>query len=239
MPCIEMENTIKTYGNKRALDGLSFSIECGESMALIGPNGAGKSTTLKILSGLLDPDGGKVSIMDNAPSSMEAKRLIGYLPEDATPYLTLTVRENLEYIGALRNVPDVKDKVDFLLDFMSLREYSMAKVSSLSRGNRQKLSLSLAIIHDPKILLLDEPLNYLDIPAQENVIKYFKNMNATFLVSTHIMSIAERFTTKVMIINHGRKIWEGNITELKEKSKEGEESIESVITKMMGGEGES
>ncbi len=238
MPCIEMENIVKMYGQKRALDNLSFSVECGESMALIGPNGAGKSTTLKILSGLLEADSGTASVMNENPSSMEAKRIIGYLPEDATPYMTLTVRENLEYIGALRKVQDIKEKVDFILDFMNLKEYSLAKVSALSRGNRQKLSLSLAIIHDPKVLLLDEPLNYLDIPAQEGVIKYFKNMNATFLVSTHIMSIAERFTTRVMIINHGRKIWEGDISELKEKSREGDESIESVITKIMGGTGE-
>ncbi len=238
MPCIEMENIVKMYGQKRALDNLSFTVECGESMALIGPNGAGKSTTLKILSGLLEADSGTASVMNENPSSMEAKRIIGYLPEDATPYMTLTVRENLEYIAALRNVQDIKEKVDFILDFMNLKEYSLAKVSALSRGNRQKLSLSLAIIHDPKVLLLDEPLNYLDIPAQESVIKYFKNMKATFLVSTHIMSIAERFTSRVMIINHGRKIWEGDISELKEKSREGDESIESVITRIMGGTGE-
>jgi len=235
MNCIEFNDVTKSFGTKKALDGLSFDVECQESVALIGPNGAGKSTTLKILAGLIKPDSGSVKVGGFDPDSIEAKRLMGYLPEDASPYLTLSVKENLEYIGALRKTEDLEQKVEFLLNLIELNEYRNSRVSTLSRGNRQKLSIALAIIHDPKIMLLDEPLNYLDIPTQEKIIKYFNSMNATFLVSTHIMSIAERFTRRAIIINSGRQIWTGQIDELKEMSREENLTIEGVISKIMGG----
>ncbi|KAA8922586.1 ABC transporter ATP-binding protein [Thermoplasma sp.] len=234
MSCIEFHEVQKSFGSKKALDGLSFDVECQESVALIGPNGAGKSTTLKILAGLIKPDSGEVKIGGFDPDSIEAKRIMGYLPEDASPYLTLSVKENLEYIGALRKTDGLEQKVEFLLNIMELNEYRNSRVSTLSRGNRQKLSIALAIIHDPKIMLLDEPLNYLDIPTQERIIKYFKGMNATFLVSTHIMSIAERFTKSALIINNGRLVWSGQIDELKEMSRQEDMTVEGVISKIMG-----
>ncbi|WP_297215816.1 ABC transporter ATP-binding protein [Thermoplasma sp.] len=235
MGCIEFQDVHKNFGSKKALDGLSFQIECQERVALIGPNGAGKSTTLKILAGLIKPDSGYVKVGNYDPDSIEAKRIIGYLPEDASPYLTLSVRENLEYIGALRNTQDLEDKVEFLLNMMDLNQYRNSRVGTLSRGNRQKLSIALAIIHDPQIMLLDEPLNYLDIPTQERIIKYFNGMNATFLVSTHIMSIAERFTKYVIIINNGKLVWSGSIEDLKNISRDEEMTVESVISRIMEG----
>ncbi len=235
MYCIDFNNIKKNFGNNTALNDLTININCGDSVSLIGPNGAGKSTTIKILAGLLEPDSGDVLISGYKPDAEEAKKIIGYLPEDASPYLTLSVRENLEYLGALRGIDDLNYKTDFFLDFLKLREYERNKVSSLSRGNRQKLSLALAIMHEPKILLLDEPLNYLDIPSQEDVIKYFKKMDATFLVSTHIMSIAERFTDNIVIINRGQKIWEGQIKQLKNMGDEENASMEAVISQIMGG----
>jgi ABC-2 type transport system ATP-binding protein len=230
--CISVSDVTKTYGKNVALNGLSFNVPCGEKVALLGPNGAGKSTTLKLLVGLLVPDRGAVSIMGNDPSSTEAKRLLGYLPEDASPYLTLSVRENLEYIGSLRGVPNVEERVDTLLDTLTLRDNERAKVSKLSRGNRQKLSVALSIIHRPKIVLLDEPLNYLDIPTQEKVISMFRDLNATFLVSTHIMAIAERLTDRAIVITRGRKVWSGTMEELRGLG-EPTEAIESIVTRLM------
>ncbi|BFI76966.1 ABC transporter ATP-binding protein [Sulfurisphaera ohwakuensis] len=233
MNCIELRNVVKKYGKVTALNNVSFTIECGEKVALLGPNGAGKSTTLKLIVGLLRPDNGEVLVKGLDPFSTKARGIIGYLPEDASPYLMLTVRENLEYIASLRGVNNVKDKVDKLLDFLALRQYEKNRVMSLSRGNRQKLALALALIHDPEILLLDEPLNYLDIPTQERVISLLNSMtNATMLVSTHIMSIARRLASKVIILSNGQVVWQGNISDLKKFGEENE-PIESIVARLM------
>ena len=230
--CIEVQFVTKSYGKTVALDDVSFSIPCGERYALLGPNGAGKSTTLKLLVGLLKPDTGTIKINGYEPFSSEAKSILGYLPEDATPYRTLSVRENLEYIAALRGVRDVREATERFLDELSLREYERAKVGKLSRGNMQKLAIALALIHKPRIVLLDEPLNYLDIPTQERVFKMLKSLDSSQIVSTHIMSIATRLTEKVIMIARGRIVWNGTIDTLK-GLEQGEEPIESVVARLM------
>ncbi len=231
-PSIEMNGVSKYYGDFQALKNLSFKLEPGERCALLGPNGAGKTTTLKILVGLLSPSSGEAKIGDFSPSSEDSRRMMGYLPDDASPYRTFSVRENMEYIGALRGIDDVSDKVDRLLDSLQLREYEKSKVGRLSRGNVQKLALALAIIHDPSVLLLDEPLNYLDIPTQETVIEYLKNLNSTQLVSTHIMEVATRLTERVIMISRGTFVWSGTLEELKRLGKEGE-PIERIVARML------
>lgn len=232
--CIDVQYVTKSYGKTVALDDVSFSIPCGERYALLGPNGAGKSTTLRLLVGLLKPDTGTITIDGHEPFSAEAKRVLGYLPEDATPYRTLSVRENLEYIAALRGVKDVASVTNRFLDELSLHEYERAKVGKLSRGNMQKLSIALALVHDPKIVLLDEPLNYLDIPTQESVFKMLKSLDSTQIVSTHIMSIATRLTEKVLMIARGKIVWNGTIDTLKGMER-GDEPIESVVARLMTG----
>ena len=231
-PSIEMNGVSKYYGDFQALKNLSFKLEPGERCALLGPNGAGKTTTLKILVGLLSPSSGEAKIGEFSPSSEDSRRMMGYLPDDASPYRTFSVRENMEYIGALRGIDDVSDKVDRLLDSLQLREYEKSKVGRLSRGNVQKLALALAIIHDPSVLLLDEPLNYLDIPTQETVIEYLKNLNSTQLVSTHIMEVATRLTERVIMISRGTFVWSSTLEELKRLGKEGE-PIERIVARML------
>ena len=231
---IQLEHVSKSYGAFLALNDLSFDVPLGGRFALLGPNGAGKSTTLKLLVGSLRADTGYVKILGSPPESREAKSAVGYLPEDALPYRMLSVRENLEYIGALRRVPDVKGRVDFLLDELELRQYERSNVGRLSRGNTQKLAIALAIVHSPKVLLLDEPLNYLDIPTQEKVIAMLDKMEGTHLVSTHIMGIANRLTDSVVMISKGQVLWEGTIEELRKKGSH-EEPIEAVVARMMTG----
>lgn len=227
-----MKNVSKSYGPVKALKDLSFRLEPGERCALLGPNGAGKTTTLKILVGLLSTDSGTVNIGGASPSSEEVRKVMGYLPDDASPYRSFSVRENMEYIGALRGIEEVSERVDVLLDSLQLREYEKAKVGRLSRGNVQKLAVALTIIHQPSVLLLDEPLNYLDIPTQESVIDQFKELNSTQLVSTHIMEVAIRLTDKVIVIAHGSVIWTGSLEDLKRLGKEGE-PIERVVARML------
>lgn len=231
---IELEHVSKSYGAVQALDDLTFEIPVGGRFALLGPNGAGKSTTLKLLIGSLRADTGSVKILGSAPESRESKATVGYLPEDALPYRMLSVRENLEYIAALRGVQDVRGRTDFLLDELELRQYEKSNVGRLSRGNTQKLAIALAIVHSPKVLLLDEPLNYLDIPTQEKVITMLDRMEGTHLVSTHIMAIANRLTDSVVMISKGQFLWDGTIEELKKKGTP-EEPIEKVVARMMTG----
>lgn len=230
---IDVSNLVKTFGSKEAVMGLSFSVKKGERVALLGPNGAGKSTTLKIIAGLLKPDSGEARLSGYLPTEMEAKRMLGYLPEDATPYMSLSVRENLEYIGAIRGTENLRDRVDYLFDLLDFREYERSKTNSLSRGNRQKLALALSMVHRPSVIIMDEPLNYLDIPTQERVIDSLVKMDASFLVSTHIMSIAERLTSKVIIISRGQTIWTGTIDELR-KFGDPKEPVEKIVARMMG-----
>lgn len=232
--CIELAHVSKSYGSVPALNDLNFEIPVGGRFALLGPNGAGKSTTLKLLVGSLRPDSGAVRILGSSPESRESKSVVGYLPEDALPYRMLSVRENLEYIGALRGVADVNGRADYLLDELDLREYEKSNVGRLSRGNTQKLAIALALVHSPKVLLLDEPLNYLDIPTQEKVISMLDRLEGTHLVSTHIMAIASRLTDSVVMISKGMFLWEGTIEELRKKGSH-EEPIEKVVARMMTG----
>ncbi len=229
---LSMESVVKTFGKVRAVDGVDIHIKDGERVALLGENGAGKSTTIRIISGLMRPDSGMVRIYGFRPSSVDAKRYIGYLPEDASPYLNLSIRENLDYIGTIRKTENLQEKIEFFLDLLGLKSVEKQKPLTLSRGNRQKLCLALSIIHGPRFAIMDEPLNYLDIPTQEKVFQYFEKMNATFLISTHILSIARRLTEKVIILSSGKKVWEGKITELEELKGE-TKSIETIVSELM------
>ncbi|MCY0849421.1 ABC transporter ATP-binding protein [Sulfuracidifex metallicus] len=230
--CIEVSNVTKSYGNINALNGLTFSIACGGKFALLGPNGAGKSTTLKLLMGFLKPDRGSVRIKGLPPCSVEVRKITGYLPENAQPYRTMTVRDNLQYIAALRGVD--MNQVYEIVDLLDLRKYWNYKASQLSQGNLQKLSIALAIMHKPSILLMDEPLNYLDIPTQESVISILSKISSTMLVSTHIMSVAGRLTDNVIMINKGQVVWMGTFEDIKRMGTE-DEPIESIVAKLMRG----
>ncbi len=207
----------------------------GGKYALLGPNGAGKTTTLRLLVGIMRPDYGTVRVLGRDPTvDFEVKRRIGYLPEDPSPYPTLTVRENLEFIAALRGVDDPRDRAEKMMDLLGLRKYEKKMVSTLSRGNLQKLAIALALIHEPYVVLLDEPLNYLDIPTQEEVIAMLSKMMATFLVSTHILSVAGRLTDRILIISGGTLIWQGSFNDLRGMAHE-EEPIEAVVARLMRG----
>ena len=228
MECIKVKNLFKKFGDVYAINGISFEIKCGERWALLGPNGAGKSTTLKILAGLMKPDGGEVKIKGLDPTSLEAKRLIGYLPEDADPFPALTVEDNLRFMMVLRGIED-EERMNYLIEVLELDKYRKYKASELSRGNRQKLAIAMAILHSPEILLLDEPLNYLDIPTQDIVIELFRSMNSTFLISTHIMSVADRLTDHVIILSGGSIKWMGSFDELKSMG----DSLEKVVSRLI------
>jgi len=205
---IRVEGLTKDYGPHRAIDDLTFDAEEGEILGFLGPNGAGKTTTMRILCGYMPPTLGKaeVSGYDVVHQSLEVRRRVGYMPETVPIYPDMTVFDYLKYMADLRHLKDVEDRVDGVIEKMNLEKRASSYISSLSKGLRQRVGLAQAIIHDPEVLILDEPTIGLD-PAQiievRNLIRELGREH-TVLLSTHILSEAQQVCNRVIIINNGK-----------------------------------
>lgn len=232
MPEIKVDSVFLSYETNSVLKGLSLHLKDGEKVSIIGANGAGKTTTLKIVAGLLRPDSGSVSIEGISPEDERSKAITGYLPEDASPYGMLSVYENVYYAASLRGLDNARDRANAIMEEFGIRGYSAIAANKLSRGNRQRLSLAMTFVHSPKLLIMDEPLNYLDIPMQEKVIKMVRKADATVLVSTHVISTANSLTDRIAILNDGRITWEGTVDEVMSSASDGER-LEQKIARMM------
>lgn len=219
---IRVENLTKNYGGLVALDNVSLAVGAGEVVGLIGPNGAGKSTLMKIIVGILKPTSGTVSVSghDVVSEPEQAKRVIGYLPENPSLYTALTVREFLRFVGKIREVSD--DVLDSRIS-ESLRNFALAEkadslVGSLSKGMKQKVALTAAILHDPEILILDEPQTALDPKTQAFVIGWIASQGRsgkTVLLSTHNLEIVQDYATRIAIIDKGSVIASGGLESLR------------------------
>jgi len=244
MGVIELFNVSKTYGKTVALKNLSLSINEKEIYGLLGPNGAGKTTTLKIIVGLLTPDTGTVRIMgfDVSKSRVDALKYVGYVPEDPYLFQNLTVREFIEFIGRLRGMQkdELRDRVEYYLSIFELDEKESTIIRALSRGMIQKVAIASALIHNPRILIMDEPMVNIDPEAQYVFKKEVKNLvekGSTALISSHMLDMVERFCTRVGIINKGTLLIEGEIDELKRIAFRGEDAtLEEVFMKIIKGE---
>ncbi|MEM1514957.1 MAG: ABC transporter ATP-binding protein [Thermoproteota archaeon] len=210
-PVIELINVFKSYNGFQALRGLNLKVRGGEIFGLLGPNGAGKTTTLKIIIGLLKMDSGivKVKGIDISREPYEYKKFIGYVPENVSLPDYLTVEGFLIYSGKIRNVPNVqiRERVNYYLEIFELEEKRRSLLLSLSRGIRQKVAIASALIHDPEILILDEPFIGIDPVGQHMLKDMFgervKN-GVTIFISTHMLDTAERLCDRVAIIYGGR-----------------------------------
>ncbi len=242
MRSIEVVNLYKSYGKVKALNGLTFSVYPGEIYGLLGPNGAGKTTTLKILVGLLRPDRGTAKICgyDVSINRVEALRLVGYIPENPVCFQNLTVKEFLEFVGALRRLDreKVREAMDYYLSGFELEDKRDELISNLSRGMLQKVLATAAFMVKPKVLILDEPMAGMDPEAQhffKEEVKKMASQGVAVLISSHILDMVEKFCTRVGIINRGVLIAEGDLEELKVKAESGEEaSLEEVFLKLVG-----
>lgn len=221
MGAITVENLSKSYGRIRALTGVSFDIEPGEVIGLLGPNGAGKTTLMKILTGYLEPDGGDVNVrgIDVVRNPLGAQRLIGYLPESAPLYGEMLVQEYLEMMAAMRGVPSERrlPRMRDVIRACGLADRVVQPISTLSKGYRQRVGLAQAIIHEPDILILDEPTTGLD-PAQiVEIRELIKNLAAksTVLLSTHILSEVEATCERVLVIMQGELRANARLAELR------------------------
>ena len=207
---VQVTRLVKRYGAQDALREVSFILRPGEATAYLGPNGAGKSTTIKILAGLLRADGGSVQICghDLASSPLEAKRRLGYVPDNAALYETLTPHEYLSLVAELYHLDRsvAAERIGRLTAEFDLSTFADRPIETLSRGQRQKVVISAALIHDPDVLLLDEPLNGLDVNATLAFRKSIASMvsrGKTVLFTSHILEVIEQLCQRTIVIDRG------------------------------------
>ncbi|MEK0444759.1 MAG: hypothetical protein RLZZ399_80 [Verrucomicrobiota bacterium] len=207
---IKVENLTKRYSGFTAIKDLSFEVKQGEVVGFLGPNGAGKSTTMRILTGYMPASSGRVSIagFDIFAQSVEARRHIGYLPESTPLYQDMRVSEYLRYRAALKGVRggDIRDRVGDVLEMCNLQEKERAIIGTLSKGQKQRVGLADALVHDPDLLILDEPTIGLDPNQIRQVRELIKNLaqRRTVLISTHILPEVEIMCSRVIVIHKGR-----------------------------------
>jgi ABC-2 type transport system ATP-binding protein len=221
---IKVENLVKTFGPKRAVDGISFSVERGEVLGFLGPNGAGKSTSMRMITGFIPPTEGKITVggHDIVEDSIRAKRLIGYLPENAPAYVDMTVYGFLNFCAELRGLrgDDRKKAIHKAVETCFLESVLYQSIDTLSKGYRHRTCLAQSIIHDPEVLILDEPTDGLD-PNQKhearNLIRRMGEKKA-IVFSTHILEEVEAVCSRAIIIDRGRIVANGTPAELKQRS---------------------
>jgi ABC-2 type transport system ATP-binding protein len=233
IPVIDIKNISKQFGKIKVLDDISFSVEKGDFFGLLGPNGAGKTTLIKIITGQISPDKGQAWTLSIPHfNSITVKSLVGIVPEAETPPTFLTSRETLELTCRIRDVNDL-GKIDSWLKFFDLEHKQDILCRDLSKGERQKLMLAAAFIHEPKVLLVDEPFINLDPIYQRKVREYLRNIvltGRTVFMCTHILDIADRLCTKIAIINEGKIMSKGTLEELREFDNE---RLEDIFIRMV------
>jgi ABC-2 type transport system ATP-binding protein len=242
---IELENLTMHYGDLKALDGLSLTIQPGELFAFLGPNGAGKTTAIKILTGLMKPDSGVVRICghDIAKDPLLAKAVLGYVPDVAQFYEKLSAAEFMEFIAELFTMErrDAAVKTDSLFTKFGLHEYAGKRVENLSHGTRQRLAIASALLHDPKVVVIDEPMVGLDPIHARTVkaeLKARSLAGATVLMSTHLLNIAEELADRIGILKEGKLIALGTMEELRSQQERNGMKLEEMFLEMIG-EGEA
>ena len=217
---IKIENLVKTFGAKRAVNGLSFNVERGEVVGFLGPNGSGKSTTMRMITGYYTPTGGRITVggHDVVEAPLEAKRLIGYLPENAAAYEDMTVRGFLEFAAEMRGLSGEarKKAVARAVDRCFLDSVLHQSVDTLSKGYRHRTCLAQALIHEPEVLILDEPTDGLDPNQKHEIRNLIREIGRTKAVifSTHILEEVDAACTRAIIIDRGRIVAQGTPDEL-------------------------
>lgn len=206
---IQAHDLEKSFGAIKAVDRLSFEIKAGETFGLLGPNGAGKSTTIAMLIGLLRPDRGSVSVDGGNPSSEATRQQIGVAPQTLSLYEELTANENLRFFARLYGLRGsaLTDRVQWALEFSGLTDRAKHRVSTYSGGMKRRLNIAVALVHDPRILLLDEPTVGVDPQSRNHIFDSIEKLSAaglTILYTTHYMEEAERLCDRVAIVDHGR-----------------------------------
>ena len=240
-PLIEIRHLVKRYGDKLAVDDVSLEVHAGEIFGFLGPNGAGKTTTIKVAIGLLQPSAGEVRVAgwDIQKEPLRAKAASGYVPDEPTLYPKLSGRELLRFVGDLYGVDSaqVDRRIEELLRLFDLTAAADDTIDSYSHGMRQKMSLAAALVHDPKVLVLDEPTVGLDPKSArliKDILRQLADRGAAVFLSTHILEIAEHMCDRIGIINQGRLIAAGTMAELRALG-QGQSRLEDIFLSLTGG----
>ncbi|NCA83945.1 MAG: gliding motility-associated ABC transporter ATP-binding subunit GldA [Clostridia bacterium] len=220
---ISVNNITKYYGEQKALDDVSFSIEPGNIVGLLGPNGAGKSTMMKILTGFIPASSGTATIngMDVLENSIEVRRLVGYLPENNPLYHEMYVKEYLEFVANIYKIKKTKQRVDEMIELTGITPEYRKRIGALSKGYRQRVGLAQALIHDPEILILDEPTSGLDPNQLLEIRQLIQQIGSrkTVMLSTHIMQEVTQLCQRVIIINNGKIVADDTTANLQNPQK--------------------
>lgn len=236
---IETKMLTKKYGNLTAVDGLDLYVESGELFVFLGSNGAGKTTTIKMLTSLLQPTSGSASVagFDVVKSPIEVKKVMGYLPEDPFLYNKLTGREFLQFIADIRGVNKKHDRIEKFIELFELSSSADDLIEGYSLGMKKKVAIGAALIHDPKVLFLDEPTGGLDPKSARTMKDLLQDMTqrgTTVFMTTHILEIAEKMCDRVGIINNGKLIKVGTMDELRREARESAGSLEDIFLELTG-----
>ena len=224
MSLLRVQGLFKAFAAIRAVDSVSFDVRPGEIYGLLGPNGAGKTTTISMIAGLLKPDAGEVVIASTPfwSDPQKAKRIMGVVPQDLALYEELTGRENLEFWGRMAGLSsgDAKSRATELLEALTLTDRAKDAVKNYSGGMKRRINLGCALLHRPKLLLLDEPTVGIDPQARLNILEFIRNLRASgtaILYTTHYLEEAETLCQRIGIIDHGRLLAEGTLKELQDR----------------------
>ncbi|MFW9907614.1 MAG: ABC transporter ATP-binding protein [Candidatus Thorarchaeota archaeon] len=239
MTAVEIKNLVKSYGDLIAVNDLSFSVKEGEIFGLLGPNGAGKSTAIKVIMGLLDADSGeaKVFSISSREDPIGVKKLVGYVPEELHLYESLTPRDLFNFIASIRELKNdrMTTRISEMVRALDFERYYDTLIATLSHGNRQKTMLIAALMHAPKLLVLDEPFSGLDVRTtkiMKDLIRIHVENGGAVLLSTHIMEVAEGLVNRVGIIDDGILVGIGTLAELRAQSKDEAETLENIFLRL-------
>ncbi len=232
---LELKGLTKSF-DRPAVDGLDLSVRAGEFYALLGPNGAGKTTTLRMVAGLLEPDAGEISIfgVDARRDPVAAKRLVAWVSDEPMIYEKLTPFEYLEFVAGLWSLDAAaaEARARELFDWLGLAPHAHERCQGFSKGMRQKVALAGALVHDPRLIILDEPLTGLDAGAARQVKEVFAERvrsGVTVIMTTHILEVAERMAERIGVLARGRLIAEGTLEELRGQAGKAGSSLEEVF----------
>jgi ABC-2 type transport system ATP-binding protein len=238
---LDVEAVTKSFGATRAVDGINLKLRKGEVLGLLGPNGAGKSTTMKLILGVIKPDSGTIRVLgkDVAQGGVETKQLVGYVPETPQLYEFLSGVEYLDFVADMYGMStDVrKERINEFLSALELVGHENQMISGYSQGMKQKIAITGAMVHHPKLLILDEALNGLDPRSAKIVKDVVRNLakeGISILFSTHVLEIAEAMCDRVAIVNHGRVLAEGTVPELRKQAGLPGSSLEEVFLSITG-----
>jgi len=239
---VETHGLVRTFGSKRAVDGIDLKVPAGSFYGFLGPNGAGKSTTIKCLTGLLRPSGGQIKILGLDPEvdPVEIKRRVGVVPEDLALFERLTAAETLNFVGQVYGMAaeTLKARSTDLLSLMELTDAASTLVADFSHGMKKKLSLAAALLPAPRLLFLDEPFEGIDAVASRQIkdlLHSFIGRGGTVFLTSHILEIVERLSTHIGVIANGRIVAQGSIEEVRSGA-HGHGTLEELFIELVGGE---